>query len=80
MEKENANVTIGYHCGYISPIPYIDFDERFTEEDMKEFIEVISNDIISWESIKEKMQKILIIQAQTIDEFVKKWHNIIIYM
>lgn len=56
MKKENADVTIGYHCGYISPIPYIDFNEKFTEEDLKEFIEVISNDIISWESIREKMK------------------------
>ena len=55
MKKENADVTIGYHCGYISPIPYIDYTEKFTEKDMKEFIEVISNDIISWESIREKM-------------------------
>ena len=56
MEKENADVTIGFHCGYISPIPYIDYSEKFNENDMKEFIEVISNDIISWESIREKMQ------------------------
>ncbi len=56
MKKENADVTLGHHCGYISPIPYIDFNEKFTEEDLKEFIEVISNDIISWESIKEKMK------------------------
>lgn len=56
MEKEQANATIGYHCGYISPIPYIDFNETFTEEDMKEFIEVISNDIVTWESIREKMK------------------------
>lgn len=56
MSKEKADVTIGYHCGYISPIPYIDYNEKFTEQDMKEFIEAISNDIISWESIKEKMQ------------------------
>ena len=56
MKKENADVTIGYHCGYISPIPYIDFNEKFTEQDLKEFIEVISNDIISWESIREKMK------------------------
>ena len=56
MEREKADVTIGYHCGYISPIPYIDFNEKFTEEDLKEFIEVISNDIISWESIREKMK------------------------
>ena len=56
MDKEKADVTIGYHCGYISPIPYIDFNEKFTEQDLKEFIEVISNDIISWESIREKMK------------------------
>ena len=56
MEKEKADVTIGYHCGYISPIPYIDFNEKFTEQDLKEFIEAISNDIISWESICEKMK------------------------
>ena len=55
MEKEEADVTIGYHCGYISPIPYINYDETFNEEDMKDYIEAISNDIISWESIKEKM-------------------------
>ena len=55
MDKEKADVTIGYHCGYISPIPYIDFSEKFTEQDLKEFIEAISNDIISWESIREKM-------------------------
>lgn len=56
MEKEKADATIGYHCGYISPIPYIDFNDKFTENDMKELIEVISNDIISWESIREKMK------------------------
>lgn len=55
MNKENADVTIGYHCGYISPIPFIDFNEKFNEQDLKEFIEVISNDIISWDSIREKM-------------------------
>lgn len=57
MDEEKADVTIGYHCGYISPIPYIDFTDDFTEQDMKDFIEAISNDIISWESIREKMTK-----------------------
>ena len=56
MEQNNADITVGYHCGYISPIPYIDFNNDFTENDLKQFIEVISNDIISWESIKEKMR------------------------
>ena len=57
MDEEKADVTIGYHCGYISPIPYIDFTDDFKEKDMKDFIEAISNDIISWESIREKMNK-----------------------
>lgn len=56
MNSEKADVTIGYHCGYISPIPYINFTDVFKEEDMKNFIEAISNDIISWNSIKEKME------------------------
>jgi hypothetical protein len=29
----------GYHCGYISPIPYIEFNEILTEEDFRLFIE-----------------------------------------
>ncbi len=56
MEQHNVDVTVGFHCGYISPIPYINLNQNFTEENLKDFIEVISNDIISWESIKEKMQ------------------------
>lgn len=50
-----ADITYGYHCGYISPIPYVSFNEQMTEQDFRGFIETISNDIISWESIKEKM-------------------------
>lgn len=57
MDKEEATVTIGYHCGYISPIPYIDYTEKFNENDMRELIEAISNEIISWKSIHEKMEK-----------------------
>ena len=54
MNKEKADITLGYHCGYISPIPYM--DDKFTEQDLKEFIEVISNEVVSWESIREKMK------------------------
>lgn len=53
MQKENADITIGYHCGYISPIPYIDINNDIDEELFKKFILAISNDIISWDSIKE---------------------------
>jgi len=50
-----ADITHGHHCGYISPIPYIGFNDTLTEEDFRLFIETISNDIISWDSIKRKM-------------------------
>ncbi|WP_243103910.1 hypothetical protein [Clostridium sp. JN-1] len=52
---KNSDITYGRQCGYISPIPIIKFNNDFTEDDFKLFIESISNDIINWESIKEKM-------------------------
>lgn len=51
---ENADVTIGYHCGYISPIPYVELNKDIDEGLFREFIEAISNEIVSWESIKKK--------------------------
>lgn len=53
---DNADITIGYHCGYISPIPYIDIGTEISEEDFQEYIEAISNEVLSWESIRDKMQ------------------------
>lgn len=52
---KNAGITHGHHCGYISPIPQISFDSVLREEDFRLFIETISNDIISWDSIRRKM-------------------------
>lgn len=52
QEIENADYTNGYHCGYISPIPYIEFNDKLSEQDFKVFIEAISNDIINWDKIK----------------------------
>ncbi len=54
---QNADVTIGYHCGYISPIPYVELNEEVDEKLFGNYIEAISNDIISWASIKEKFVK-----------------------
>lgn len=54
---KNADVTIGYHCGYISPIPYVELNEDVDEEKFKCYIEALGNDIISWDSIKEKFVK-----------------------
>ena len=55
-EIENADITIGYHCGYISPIPYLHYYNEISDEDFQNFIEAVSNDILSWESIKEKFE------------------------
>lgn len=54
---QDADVTIGYHCGYISPIPYVELNEDVDEQLFRDYIEAISNDIISWDSIKEKFTK-----------------------
>lgn len=51
----NADITNGHHCGYISPIPYIDFNDTMTENDFRTFIEAISNDIVNWDAVKEVM-------------------------
>ncbi len=52
---KNVDITHGYHCGYISPIPYMEFNEKLSEDDFKIFIESISNDIVNWDSIRKKM-------------------------
>lgn len=57
LQQENANITRGWHCGYISPIPYIEYTDEVSEEDIKDFIEAISNEVVTWESIKEKFEK-----------------------
>lgn len=54
---QDADVTIGYHCGYISPIPYVELNEDVDENLFRDYIEAISNDIVSWDSIKEKFTK-----------------------
>ena len=54
---ENSDVTIGYHCGYISPIPYVELNGDIDEKLFKQYIEAISNEVVSWESIKEKFIK-----------------------
>ena len=51
-----ADITHGHHCGYISPIPHIDFNDTMTEADFRSFIEAISNDIINWNTLKTVMK------------------------
>ncbi|XOQ47581.1 MAG: Glycosyltransferase family 1 protein [Eubacteriales bacterium] len=53
---KNADITNGYHCGYISPIPQITFNDTLKKEDFKQFIEALSNDIIRWDTIHSLMK------------------------
>lgn len=53
---KEADITNGHHCGYISPIPYIEFNDCLKEADFKVYIKAISNDIINWDSIKSIME------------------------
>lgn len=62
---KEADITNGHHCGYISPIPFIEFDEVLKEETFKTFIEAISNDIINWETIKKVIDNRGITYADT---------------
>ncbi len=49
----HADITYGYHCGYISPIPFVEFNGALPEEGFRAFIEAISNDIISWDKTRQ---------------------------
>lgn len=51
-----SDVTNGYHCGYISPIPSIEFDNILSEDTFKTFIEALSNDVLNWDSMKTIME------------------------
>ena len=61
----DADITNGYHCGYISPIPHIEYNDSFTETDFRTFIEAISNDILNWNNIKKVMERGGITYADT---------------
>ncbi len=51
---EKSDVTMGYRCGNMSPVPYVEYEDSFTEEDFKNYIDGVSNEAVSWEKIKEK--------------------------
>ena len=50
-----ADITHGHHCGYVSPIPYVEFNDTMTEDVFRQFIEAISNDIVKWDKLKTLM-------------------------
>lgn len=53
---QDADVSIGYHCGYISPIPYMELNQEIEENAFKRYIEAVSNELVDWNSIKNIMK------------------------
>jgi hypothetical protein len=53
---KQADITHGNHCGYISPIPYMEFNDKMTEADFRPFIEAISNELVNWDKLKNIMR------------------------
>ena len=54
---ENSDITCGYRCGVMSPIPYIKYNNEFKEDEYKLFIEGISNEVISWDRVQKTRKK-----------------------
>lgn len=50
---EKSEVTMGYRCGMMNPIPYIEYTDEIKEEDYKNFIDALENEVISWKKLKE---------------------------
>ncbi len=48
---EKADVTVGYRCGNMSPIPYIEAKDIKVDA-LKDYIDGLSNEVVSWEKIK----------------------------
>ena len=55
---ENVDITYGYRCGIINPLPYIEYNKVVTEEVYKRFIDAMENDAVSWEKIKKVQENI----------------------
>jgi hypothetical protein len=53
---DKADITHGKHCGYISPIPYLEFDDTMTEKHFRTFVEALSNELVTWDSLKVIMK------------------------
>jgi hypothetical protein len=51
-----ADVTNGYHCGYLSPIPCFHFDNGEERTAFRELIEAVSNDAVNWPAVNNLMK------------------------
>lgn len=52
---DQADITHGHHCGYVSPVPFVEFNDLLKEDEFRQFIEAISNEIVNWDTLKSIM-------------------------
>lgn len=50
---ESANITQGYRCGMMNPVPYVKYTKDITKQDYKNFIDGLENEVVSWKKIQE---------------------------
>lgn len=49
---DKADITYGYRCGMINPLPYVEYNETITEDIFKQFVEALENEVISWDKLQ----------------------------
>lgn len=50
---DKVDVTFGYRCGMMNPMPDIQYTDDIKEEDYKCFIDALENEVISWDKIQK---------------------------
>ncbi len=73
-----VDVTVGYRCGFMTPLPYIEYNENIEENDYKKFIDGLSNEVMNWEKAKKVRQENSYIEYANKDiiDHKKKCENI----
>ncbi|ARP50810.1 hypothetical protein [Caproicibacterium sp. XB2] len=46
-----SDITYGYHCGYLTPVPAIEFDGILPENIFHQFTDALSSDVLKWEDV-----------------------------
>lgn len=54
---EQADITHGHHCGYISPIPVLQGVDRAVKDRLSCFLQAVSNDIISVKAVADRQAR-----------------------
>ena len=49
---KDADVTYGYRCGMINPLPAVEYNDIITENIYRKFVDAIENEVISWDKVQ----------------------------